>query len=235
MLRSFMIACLIGCAGLASTAEQFSDLYTDAVWSNLTGASTFQSARVGARSGQNEYYLSAKNEWYDTRGTRLSYQASAQGATVGVGYRRWLLGRELFAAVSAGTGVVGANAGRSDARVGLAGYTQWELGQRFTDLYGELFWVERADDAFLSLRLRPGMVLHRDRQGRLWLYAVGQCWASGTGESGTDNRVEAGSGLGYVYQGKVSLNIEARGGRAYRGQITERSYWNPMLIVAANF
>ena len=64
---------------------------------------------------------------------------------------------------------------------------------------------------------------------------MGQLWASGTGSNGTENRVEAGIGAGYTYAGMFSVNLELRGGDAFRGTITHRTYFNPTVVISGGF
>jgi hypothetical protein len=230
-----LLVLVLAVASPLVAAPTFQEGYADAVWSNLTGFSSYQRYTTGVRRGSTDYYLSLKNEWYSTKGTNLPFQYSARGTDVGVGLRYWFPGRYLSGAVSLAHGVAGANEGQSDFRAGLVGYRQWEHQRRVNEVYGELTWVERADDLFLSVRARPGLVLNQTASGRLWAYGVGQVWASGQGENGTENRVEAGVGLGYLYRGQYTANLELRAGHSFSGTITERDYFNPMVIVAGNF
>ncbi len=223
---------------LASTAfagQRFEEFYGDVVWSKLTGFSGYDSYKSGIRDKQVDYFLNIKNEWSDTHGTDLPYQYQIQGFSAGVGGRYWFPGNKFFGTVSVGEGVSGKNTGRFDFRTGFAGYNAWQQQQRFTDLYGELFWVGLAGDSYLNLRFRPGKIVHQDETGRLWLYGVGQLWASGTGSNGTENRVEAGIGAGYTYAGMFSVNLELRGGDAFRGTITHRTYFNPTVVISGGF
>ena len=233
--RLFPVLLLLTIFANRADAYHVLEGYADACWNNLTGYSSYQHVRLGTRTGDEEFNLSLRNEWYDTRGTRLPYQYNEQGTTIGAGYRHWFPGNKFFGEVSTGVGVLGANSGRLDFRSGFAGYNAWESGKRFTDLYGELYYVGRALDTFGSLRFRPGHILHQDTRGRLWAYGVGLLSASGTGANGTDNRIEAGAGLGYLFHGTMTANIELREGYAYRGTITSRSYFNPTAVVAGNF
>lgn len=217
---------------VAGAATPYHDFYADAVWNDLTGFSTMQSARAGLRAGANDYYLYLKNEYYDTTGTDLPFQESAEGTGVGVGYRYWFPGNHLFATVSGGVNVAGKHEGEGELRAGLAGYNAWEAGKHYTDLYGELFWVERAEDTLLNIRYRPGITLKRDDDGRLWTYGVGQLWASGSGDYGTENRAEAGIGLGYISDHGWSASVELREGYSYRGNIDDKAYFNPTIVLA---
>jgi len=228
---------LVVLCAVAQAYTRFEDGYADVVWNNLTGWSSYQSVKMGVEQGPDQLYGMLTNEYYDTRGTRLLYQYNTQGTTLGIGYRHWFPGKHFFGTVSVGEGVVGANAGRFDLRMGFAGYDAWEQEKtkRFTDLYGEYFYVGRASDTFASVRYRPGITLLKDETGRLWMYGVGQLWLSGTGENGTDNRLEVGPGIGYVYRGRVSFNFDLREGYVLRGTTTQRSYFNPTIVLAGNF
>ncbi len=228
--------CLVGIVGLLATAQaarSFQDLYADVVWENLTGLSSFQNYRLGWRDGAWEYYGFIKNEWANTHGTALP-QDESRGLTPGVGIRYWCPGHKMFLTTSYGECVLGSNVGREDFRVGAAGYDAWTHQRRFTDLYGELFWVQYAQDAFLNLRLRPGLILRQRKNEQLWVYGVGQLWASGTGDNGTENRAEIGVGVGCIAWNRVSANFDFRVGDAFSGTIPHRHYINPMFVIATN-
>jgi hypothetical protein len=215
--------------------KPFYDGYADVTWSRLTGSSTFLHLRGGFEKGQHQVFAFGRNETYDTRGTDLPFQYSARGTTVGVGYRYWLPGRQWFLSVTEGIGLDEANRKRNDFRVGGAGFTEWWKNEMcVTDLYAEIFYVGRAEDVFASARVRPGKVLRRFEGGRLWAYGVGQGYISGKGTSGTENRVEAGMGLGYIFKNRFTLNAEIRRGYSFRGTISERGYWNPVIFLAGN-
>ena len=235
MARFAIILACLALSMMAFAGERFEDVYAEAVWSDLTGLSSIQSARVGTRNGNTDLYLTLRNEWYDTMGTDLPFQYRARGSSVGVGVRQWILNRRATIGVSVGKVIDGPEPERLDVRAGMAGYDSWEDGKRFTDLYGELFWVSRADDAFLYLRYRPGLTLRRDENGRLWVYGVGALWASGEGDLGTENRVEGGIGLGYIYHDHLTANLELRAGHSYSGTVSDRNYLNPTVVVAGNF
>jgi len=228
---------LTGFVALAASAaaqqpEFFRDVYADAVYNRLTGFSTSQIARVGFKKGQDDLHVLFRNETFDTRGTDLPFQYAARGTSVALGYRHWFPGNRMFGTISYGTGLAGTIKDKADFRAGFAGYTDWSNGRNFTDLYGDLFYVGVAKDTYLNLRIRPGRILRQDKDGRLWVYGVGQLFAAGSGARGTENRVEAGLGIGYLFRGKVTLNLEMRGGYAYRGDISKRTYLNPTIILA---
>ena len=233
-MRTLFIALLCGLA-LALHAVPVHSLYVDGVWSNLTGLSSSQTLRTGQRQGALEYHLYVTNEWYSTRGTDLPFQYEARGATVGVGARYWLPGNRVFLGASVGEVLTGANEGQTAARVGLAGYQEWQRDQRLTTLYGDLTCVRLADDTFLNVIGRHGRILRQDATGRWWIYGVGQLYASGQGANGTENRGELGLGVGTLYRGHLAAFLEARGGYSFRGAISERAYWNPTLIVAGSY
>ncbi|MHB9024719.1 MAG: hypothetical protein ACYC7E_11190 [Armatimonadota bacterium] len=220
---------------LAAHALPYTSYYGEVVWSDLTGASSSHLLRVGLRDGPSDYHLFVRNDWFDTTGTDLPFQYSVRGTTVGIGYRYWFPGDYLYATVMVGSVVEGDFEGETDVRAGFAGYREWLHGTRVSDLYGDLTWYSRAEDVFLNLRYRPGVILNQTDDGRLWAYGVGQVWASGEGNSGTDNRVEAGIGLGYLYKGKVTINAELRAGYSYRGAISDRTFVNPVVFIAGGF
>ncbi|CAN5389175.1 hypothetical protein BH11ARM1_BH11ARM1_07370 [soil metagenome] len=223
-------------AGALCQTKTFYDGYADVVYSKLTGTSTYQFIRGGIKQGQHEYFGFVRNEAYDTHGTDLPFQYSSRGVTAGLGYRYWLPGNQWFLTVMDGVGVGGDNQKANDFRVGAAGFTEWWKGDKqVTDLYAELFYVGRAEDTLLSARLRPGVVLNKYPDGRLWAYGIGQVWASAHGRNGTENRVEAGVGLGYIFGKNYTLNGELKAGYAYRGAITNKSYFNPTVYLAGNF
>ena len=256
----FALLLLSLCAG-ALAYPRFVEGYADGEWNNLTGWSSTQDVKVGIQHGDAEQgpldqgYVTLLNEWYDTGGTRLqTSQSSTQGTTVALGYRHWFPGKEFYGSVTAGESVLGPNAGHIDFRAGFAGYNAWEQVKgeseqttkarypHYTDLYGEIFYLSLAKDTFATARYRPGFILLQDKDelsgeenGRLWLYGVGQLWASGTGTNGADNRLEAGIGIGYVFHAHLDLNFDLREGDVFRGTTPERTYFNPTVVVAGNF
>jgi hypothetical protein len=234
MTRIFAVFALLAIA-VAAQAARFDDLYVEAVWSDLTGFSTAQQYTAGLRNGNTDLYLLAKNETFDTTGTNLPFQYSARGATIGVGARQWGLNHRAYLGISAGKAIDGPDTDKIDFRAGGAGYNNWEQGKRFSDLYGELFYISRADDTFLNVRYRPGLTLHRDENGRLWTYLVGQVWAAANSDLGTENRVELGPGIGYIYRGYITVNLDLRAGHSFHGTITDKDYFNPVVSVAGNF
>ncbi|MHB9134712.1 MAG: hypothetical protein ACYDBB_26875 [Armatimonadota bacterium] len=234
MMKSMIAFAVLAtaCVLAAAVPRPFSDLYADTSWNDLTGFSTYVNARTGVRNGHNDYFVYLRNETYDTRGTDLPFREQSAGTSVGVGYRYWFPGERIFGTVTAGVTVAGSHSGEADLRAGFAGYDAWERGKHYSDLYGEVFWVERADDVLMTVRARPGITLRRDANGRLWTYGVGQGWASAGGDAGTENRVEAGVGLGYISDHGWSASAELRAGYAYRGEITDRTYLNPTITLA---
>jgi len=226
---------LLVAAGIAFAGTRYSEAYADAVWSDLTGLSSSQSVQVGTKNGKTNLYLSLRNEWYDTTGTDLPFQYQARGTSIGAGIGRRVLNDRIVMSLSVGKVIDGPDPGKVDVRAGVSGYDSWEQDKCFTDLYGELTWVSRADDAFLYARYRPGVTLKRDEDGRLWAYGVGALWASGEGDIGTENRVEAGVGIGYIYHDHLTANIDLRAGHSFSGAISDRNYFNPMIILAGNF
>lgn len=221
---------------LCRAGGQYVESYSDGMWSNLVGLSSSISIQTGIRHGRTNVYLSFNNDRVNTEGTNLPYEYRYQGVSLSAGIRQWLPGRRIYGKISYSVGVAGDNAGDENLKIGSAGYHAWERKRAYTDLYGELFWVQRADDAFLMLRLRPGVTLHRKADSRLWTYAIAQLWASGKGENGVENRVESGAGLGYLFGGgRSTLNFELRAGHVYRGTITDRDYYNPVVLLATGF
>ena len=79
------------------------------------------------------------------------------------------------------------------------------------------------------------MILLKNNTGTLTNYGVAQLFASGSGDIGTENRIEGGFGLGYLFDKAISLNVEMRAGYAYRGIITNRAYLNPMIVLSGSF
>jgi hypothetical protein len=215
--------------------KTFSDGYGDVFYSRLTGMSTLQTLRGGVRNGQSDLHAFVRNETFDTRGTDLPFQYQAKGAIVGIGYRYWLPGNQFYFTASTGKFLDGANKGVTDTRAGFAGYTEWVKGRKVTDLYTDLFYVDRVQDTFFSARLREGIALKQNADGRVWFYSVQQLYASGKGSSGTENRVEAGAGCGLTFGGHFTLNAEARYGYSFRGVITNNRYFNPVVFLAGSF
>ena len=209
--------------------------YFDAGYEKLIGVFSTQILRYGIRYGQDDLHVYVRNETLDTRGTGLPYPQAVQGSSVGLEYRHWFPGNQMFACISIGDGVGGLNQGKTDVRYGLVGYTNWVHNSWFSDFYGELFYIALAGDTFLDARLRSGRIWHKDKQGYVWGYVVGQFWASGQDETGTENRMEAGLGIGYVFKNAISLNFELRGGYSYRGETNEKTYFNPTIILSGGF
>lgn len=209
--------------------------YFDAGASDLIGYFSTQVIRYGLRSGQHDVHAYLRNETLDTTGTNLPFRSIVQGTSVGAAYRYWFPGNLMFATVSYGRIVSGTNKNKDDVRVGLAGYVNSMSDTHFSDVYADFFYIDLAEDTFLSARYRNGLVLNRRKDGVLTGYAVGQFFNSGKGISGTENRIEAGFGVGYTYRNLVSANLELRAGYAYRGVINDRSYLNPQFVLSGGF
>jgi hypothetical protein len=214
------------------------DGYADAGWAKLTGSWTSQIIRLGLRQGPFDVFVYARNEDYDTEGTALPYQYIDRGLSVGVGARFWL-GPDIYALVSNGQWIAGANQGDQDFRAGFAGYKDWQENDSLVDVYGDLFYIGFAEDTYLDLRVRDGRILNIDaNKNRTWIYTILQGYASASGANATDNRIEAGIGAGYVFgKGHLTLNAELREGYSFRGTgITgpDRTYFNPIVYIAGN-
>lgn len=219
-----------------SDSKYFYELYADAVWSRLTGKSTTQLLRAGYKFGFNQdIHFYFRNEQQDTTGTDLAYQYNLRGTYAGVGYRLWFPGNKAYFTTSWSVGISGVNQKQNDIRAGVAGYDEWSSEKFVTDVYGDCFYVDLAKDTYASLRFRPGRILSRDQNGRLWAYGILQGYASGKGVNGTENRIETGLGLGYLVGGKVTFNAEMRYGYSFRGTITDQRYWNPTFLIAGFF
>ena len=213
--------------------------YFDAGYERLIGTFSTQMLRYGVRYGDDDIHLYIRNETLDTRGTGLPYPQAVVGTSVGLEARHWFPGNKMYAVVSMGDGVGGLNQGKTDTRYGLAGYTSWANDRWFGDLYGELFYIALAGDTFFDWRLRSGrkIKIYKDRS-YLWDYVVGQFWVSGQTESGTENRMEFGPGIGYMFRDAISVNLELRAGYAFRTGIDDggdRVYWNPTFIIAGGW
>lgn len=238
MARASALALLLVLPPAAlAQGRTYHDGYYDVFYSDLTGLSSLQVLRGGYQIGSHDFHAFVRNESFDTRGTNLPFQYAARGAVAGVGYRHWLLDRKAFGLVTLGTGIAGDNVRRSDFRAGFAGFEEFRNAdnpRQITDLYADLFYVGRAEDTFLNVRVRPGYVLQQRPDGRVWAYGVGQLYASGRGISGTENRVELGGGVGVIFGGRFTVNAELRYGYSFRGAITDRHYFNPVIFVAGN-
>jgi len=232
---------LLTCLPLASFAQVPSGkmvfgVYSEAVYNRLTGTSTAIIGRYGYRYGQHEIHGFFRNETFDSRWPPPPALCASRGGVAGVGYRYYFGPQDkAFFTASAGAGILGENVGKPDYRIGLVFGDFWEKGKAVGDLYAEAFWVSRADDALATVRVRPGTILHRDENGRLWAYGVGQMWASQKRKSGTENRVEVGAGLGYVYKGMLSFNLEFRGGYQFAGEPSSRAYTTPWITISGGF
>lgn len=224
-----------GTSGGAKSYRTFFEGYFDAGASDLIGTFSTQVLRYGIRSGQHDVHAFVRNETLDTTSTNLPFKAIVQGTSLGAAYRYWFPENKIFATFQYGRVISGTNEGKDDIRVGLAGYTGSNSEKYFNDIYGDLFYIDLAEDVILSARIRSGFVINRRKDGVLSTYVVGQAFASGKGVSGTENRIETGFGVGYVYKGLVSANLELRAGYAYRGAINERTYLNPQFIISGGF
>lgn len=214
--------------------------YFDAGYEKLIGTFTTQMLRYGVRYGDDDLHAYVRNETLDTRGTGLPYPQAVTGLSAGLEARHWFPGNKMYIVGSVGEGISGLNSGQIDVRYGAAGYTSWRNGRWFGDFYGELFYIALAADTFLDWRLRSGQIIKTYKDGSyLWDYLVGQFWISGQVESPTENRAEFGPGIGYMFRGAISVNLEMRAGYAYRsGGIdasNERLYWNPTFIIAGGW
>jgi hypothetical protein len=215
-----------------------SEGYFDAGYERLLGTFSTQIIRYGVRYGQDDLHAYFRNETLNTNGTGLPYPQAVTGTSVGLEARHWFPGNKMYAGVSYGEGIGGYNLRKADFRYGLVGYTNWTHNRWFSDLYGELYYIAVAADTFFDVRLRSGQKIHEDKKGYLWDYVVGQFWVSGQTESGTENRTELGLGIGYVYAQSISLNVELRGGYAFRSGIDnggDRSYFNPTIILSGGW
>ncbi len=225
-------------AGKKLKLRWVSEGYFDAGYERLLGTFSTQIIRYGVRYGQDDLHAYFRNETLNTNGTGLPYPQAVTGTSVGLEARHWFPGNKMYAAVSYGEGIGGYNNRKADFRYGLVGYTNWTHNKWFSDLYGELYYIAVAADTFFDVRLRSGQKLHEDKKGYLWDYVVGQFWVSGQTESGTENRAELGLGIGYVYAQAISLNVELRGGYAFRSGIDnggDRSYFNPTVILSGGW
>lgn len=222
-------------ASAAPTWKPFFQGYFDAGASDLIGYFSTQVLRYGMRSGQHDFHGYVRNETLDTTGTDLPFRNIVQGTSLGVGYRYWFPGNQLFATISVGEIVSGTNKNKDDIRIGLAGYTNSTSEKYFNDIYGDFFYIDIAKDTFLTARYRNGLVLNKRKDGVLTGYTVGQFFYSGKGLSGTENRIEAGFGVGYTFRNVVSANLELRAGYSYRGLTNDRSYLNPQFVLSGGF
>ena len=211
--------------------------YFDLGYEKLLGVFSDEIIHGGVRYGQDDVTAFVRNSSLDTRGTGLPYPQSVTGTTIGFEVRHWFPKNQMFATFQMGDIVGGPNKGKTDTRYGLVGYTNWVHESWFSDVYGELFYLPIAGDTFFDIRFRSGKTLAKDKDGNyFWVYAVGQGWAAGQASSGTENRVEAGPGIAYVYRKlALSVNLEMRGGYSFRGPIPNPLYFNPTLIVSAGF
>lgn len=221
--------------------QPFFEGYFDAGASDLIGLFSTQVLRYGIRSGQHDVHAFFRNETLDTTGTDLPFRAIVQGTSVGAAYRYWFPDNKIYATFQYGRIFSGTNEDKDDIRVGLAGYTGNRSEKWFSDVYGDFFYIDLAKDTFMSARVRNGLVLNSRRDSTLTGYVVGQAFASGKGQNGTENRVEAGFGVGYTFlnvlspRGAISANLELRAGYAFRGTINDRTYLNPQFIISGGF
>jgi len=211
--------------------------YFDVGYEKLIGLFSDQVVHGGVRYGQDDLTVFFRNTTLDTRGTGQPYPQTVQGTTIGLEARHWFPKNQMFATVQMGDTIAGPFLHRTDTRYGLVGYTNWTSKSSFNDVYGELFYIAIQEDTFFDIRFRSGNILAKDKDGNyFWLYLVGQGWASGQATSGTENRVEAGPGIAYVFKRlNLSVNLELREGYSFRGPITNKVFFNPTLIVTAGF
>ena len=210
-------------------------LYFDAGAEDLIGTFTTLVARAGVRYNDDELDVYFRNETLDTRGTNLPFQSVIAGASAGVAYRHYFLKDHVFFTASDGSYFSGPNSGKGDFRLGLVGQFDWRNEKVFTDIYTDLFYIDLVKDTILTGRIRSGVIVLKNKTGQVIGYGVAQMFASGSGSEGTENRVEAGFGVGYIFQGHISLNVELRAGYAYRGLIDNRAYLNPMIVLSGGF
>ncbi len=211
--------------------------YFDLGYEKLIGLFSDAIVHGGVAYGDDDLTAFGRYSSLDTRGTGLPYPQAVTGTTVGFEARHWFPKHQMFATFQMGDTLSGPNKGKTDTRYGLVGYTNWVYEKWFSDVYGELFYIPIAGDTFLDIRFRSGQTLMKDKDGNyFWLYVVGQGWAAGQGVSGTENRVEAGPGIAYVYKKlALSVNLEMRGGYSFRGPIPNPVYFNPTLIISSGF
>lgn len=223
-------------AGLACAGTPYFSTYAETVYSGLTGSSAALQARYGVRADRNDYHVFLKSDWSDTNGTNLPYQYSIRGTTLGLGYRRWLPSNRAFVQATLGEVIDGRNHGKLDTRLLAAGFYEWRNADHIIDLYDELSYVDLANDSFFNARVREGYVIKEEAgKSRLWWYGIGQLYSSVSGRNGTENRLEAGLGVGYVTRGRTTVNLELRHGYSFSGTINDKSYWNPVVIAAGTF
>ncbi|OPZ83376.1 MAG: hypothetical protein BWY76_02303 [bacterium ADurb.Bin429] len=239
MLCGLLLLALSAPAQNPDEWRNFHTLYVDAVWTRLTGYSSVQQYTTGVRKGQYGAYLALQNAWADTRGSDAIYQYTTQGVTLTGGLRYWFPGDQWFAFTSFGHVIAGKNEGTDDFRVGAAGFNEWEHGKnRVFDLYGDITWVGAADDLYMTIRAREGVILRQQGNTRWWVYGVGHLAASASGDNGASNRLEAGVGLGYrTYAAPfgLSVGLEMREAYSFRGAIDDRLFYNPTIVVAGGF
>lgn len=215
-------------------AQSYTEFYGDVVSNALTGNSALQDVKVGRRDQALDYYVFARNEYYDTHGAAVPYAYSERGAKIGLGVRHWFAAHRVFGGVSAAPVVSGPHEGRTDFRAGFAGYDERVTDDRLTETYGEAFWVSLGDDCIATLRVRSGAAPSQSGS-RCWFYAVGQLWKSATGDNAAENRAELGYGAAWRIRDWGRVNLELRGGYAFSGEIDQRAYLNPTLIISGGF
>ncbi|MCX8081995.1 MAG: hypothetical protein N3D17_01135 [bacterium] len=233
----FLVIVLLSCKRtLLSEPRFFTEFYGDTAYSGLIGFSSYLNFKAGVSFNQMDYYGFATYDWADTTGTDLPFQYRFQGLTAGLEARYRFPGDAVRFFIGYGFGLTDDVSGEDDFRTGLTGYKHFERDRHFSDIYGELTWHSRAEDAFLNLRYRPGYTLFRNETSRLWTYIPFQLLASGKGDIGTENRIETGIGLGYIMlNGKASLNLEMRAGHSFSGTIDDENYFNPVIIISVGF
>lgn len=216
-----------------SSGHYFTEVYADFAQTNLLGSSSFSRVRFGWEKDNIDYYGLINYQWANTNGSQLPYQYLFQGTSVGVGVRYWFPKKYMTAIIEYSRGVTGDVENENTLEAGFVGYRSFEKEKEFSDIYGQFLWVSNYSDVFLNVRYRPGITLMHNSTSRLWAYIVGEIWASGQEENGTDNRIEVGPGIGYLFlNGHMSANFDLRFGHSFRGAITKENYFNPTFVLS---
>jgi hypothetical protein len=210
-------------------------LYFDAGAEDLIGTFTTLVLRAGERYYDDELDVYFRNETLDTVGTNLPFQQVISGASVGADWRHWFLKNHVFFTVSDGYYLSGPYKDNWDFRVGAVGSFGWQSAAWFTDIYTDLFYVDLLKDTIFTERFRSGPIIYKNKYGQVIAYGVEQGIADTLGTEGSENRAEVGFGVGYIFMGHIALNIDMRAGYAYRGEIYNRTYLNPMIVLSGSF
>lgn len=240
--------------GIKWTPEFFHQLYGDVTYTYRFGASTFEQYRAGLRAGLIDVYGSVKFDGANTSASQVPTPYSYSGLVPAAGARVWIPGRTAWFGVEVGHGVIGTRKGQNELRVGGTGYWDHDTPHAWRrETYAEAFFVDSTapvQDVFGMLRHRQGWLFAEAVGGWFWGYGVGQLNVSGRPTYAADNRVELGLGVGWRgFRGwtdaplmadtvaGVSLNVEARGGVAYRGDLggMPRAYVTPLFVLAGGF